>query len=156
MKPPPFSERDPKRQLAELMRPQSRGGSVRSSGGGRVVLSLSIPSRAVSKNCRNWAVKAKATKAARDEACQAALIARVQGDILRKWWGATATVKFFVATKHKRDPMNLMDRCHPFWDGIEDAGLVTDDCHILAAPAGEPQVSSEPRVEIELWERDKP
>lgn len=157
MKPPPFADRDPRRQLAEFTRP-SRGGKVRSAGGGRVELVLALPPRTVSKNARNWAAKAKATKEARTEACIAALIARVQGSICRSWWGATAIVTFYVPDRAKRDPSNLMDRCHPFFDGLQDAGLIEDDCNLIPQFADDPVYvcKDEPRVEITLLERTKP
>lgn len=154
-KPPPFAERDPKRQLAEFTRQHK--GAVRSSGGGRVELTLSLPPHACSKNNRNWKSKAAATKAAREEAFLLALAARAQGMIVKPWWGAAAHVTFYVADGRRRDPSNLMDRCHGFWDGLQSAGLIEDDCRLVPHHTSEPIiVSNEPRVEIVLYERVDP
>lgn len=155
MQGPPIHQRDPKRQLAEFTRQHKH--TVRSSGGGRVELTLSLPPNACSKNNRNWKSKAAATKVARKEAFLAGLAARAQGMIVKSWWGAAAHVQFFVPDNRRRDPSNLMDRCHPFWDGLQQAGLYEDDCRLVPNHVSDPiKVSAEPRVEIVLYERVDP
>jgi Holliday junction resolvase RusA-like endonuclease len=156
--PPPLSQRDPRAAYAAFLRGDT--GARRSSspviaaGGGRIELCLSLPPYAASKNYRSWQGKAAATRRLREEACQAALVARVQGDIFEPWWGAEVRLRFFTATRRKRDPSNLLDATKGFIDGITDSGLWKDDGHVLTAVVDDVGYDAErPRTEVELLER---
>lgn len=153
MQGPPIHLRNPKAQLAQFTRP--RQSAVRSSGGGRVELTLSLPPRAASHNHQRgkWRESVRAKRALREEACMAALVARVQGVILKSWWGAKAELRFFVADKYRRDPANLLEATKGFFDGFVDAGLLRDDDHVLTAVVDDIQRDGEARTEILLLER---
>lgn len=89
-------------------------------------LTLPWPNTALSPNARvSWAVKAKATKAAREYAYwvtkQAARHAEISADGL-----LLLQFTFHAPTSRHRDDDNLIRMCKPFRDGIAD-GLSTND-----------------------------
>lgn len=68
--------------------------------------------------------KAAATKKYRRMACEAAQSACVETG---PWELAEASVRFFHATKRRRDEDNAMGCLKAAYDGIVDAGIVVDD-----------------------------
>jgi hypothetical protein len=157
MNPPPIKDRDPRAAYAAFLRGDT--GTRRSSspviaaGGGRIELCLSLPPVAAGKNNRSWKARSRVTRQMRDEACQAVLIARVQGSIFRPWWGAEVVVQFYVES-FRRDASNLLESCKAYCDGIQDSGLFRTDKYVLPRLAGDP-VKGEPRSVVELLERIK-
>ena len=113
---------------------------------------LSLPPKELSPNARpHWRAKAKATKAYRNEARVAALQA-MSG--LPKHWhhfdkGKTF-VTFYKPTFRRTDPDNLLSSLKAAFDGLVDAGLLTDDRALAHAPVHQLKSKTNPRCEIYL------
>lgn len=117
----------------------------------RVRFTLPLPPKALSPNARtHWAVKSRAVKAYRFCAQMAA----------RKAWDdagsplleADIVCVFHFRDKRRRDRDNLLASLKAAFDGMADAGIVSDDSSFRhQVEIGDP--SSDPHVEITISER---
>lgn len=62
--------------------------------------------------------------------------------------------RFFWATRRRRDRDNAAARLKPYWDGLEDAGLVADDAELIHLPVGMSLDRERPRVGLALYSVD--
>lgn len=103
---------------------------VEAAQGGLVFVTLPLPAKELSPNARvHWRVKAKHTKAARE---QAHAMAR---SFNRPMWKA-ATVKcvFTFGDTRRRDKDNLLASMKAYFDGLADAGVVENDSQLTYEP----------------------
>lgn len=92
----------------------------------RYTITLPLPDRRLSQNARvHWAVRAKATKAARlaawAAACEAMKGARPA------WAKARVQIEAWFKTATHPDPANLVADCKAYFDGLQDAGMIAND-----------------------------
>lgn len=114
----------------------------------RIVLDL--PPRELNPNSRtHWSKKAKAVKYYRQLAFIAARNAENRG---RGWDRAEVVTVFYLPDRRRRDPDNLMASLKAAWDGIVEAGVLTDDNQLIIFPPVIAFDSERPRVEIEMRE----
>jgi hypothetical protein len=92
-----------------------------------------MPPACLSMNGRaHWAVKNKATKAARSRAWFETVNAGGEG---HSWPAATIKYEFVFTENRARDDDNFITRMKPIRDGIADAGLVVNDSVFTTLPA---------------------
>jgi crossover junction endodeoxyribonuclease RusA len=112
-----------------------------------MTITLPLPARALSPNARvHWSRKARAVKEYRLTAMLAAR-RRAQPVPLT---AATAHVVFYVKDRRRRDHDNLSASLKSAWDGIVDAGILTDDAGLRHAPIRVEVDAERPRVEITI------
>lgn len=121
-----------------------------------LAITVSEPPKSLNPNARtHWAAKSRAVKAYRAEAKVAALAAmngRKQFDP-PKWEQAAAVVRFYFRTKHRHDEDNAKASLKAVWDGLVDAGVMSDDSGLSVRVESMGCDSTRPRVEIEICER---
>lgn len=117
-----------------------------------ITLLLPLPNKCLSPNARTcWQAKAGATKKARRLAKECVEACELDNGSL-PWPAAEATEVFFHATKRGRDERNQVAMLKAYYDGIVDAGLISDD-NFEVLTHGKPSFKHDkenPRVEITL------
>ncbi len=114
-------------------------------------MTLPLPPKVLSPNARcHWGVKSRAVKAYR---WAARLIAMSQWDSTRDPLGeADIVCVFHFKDKRRRDRDNLLASMKSAFDGIADAGVVSDDSSFRhEVQIGD--TSCEPHIEITISER---
>lgn len=115
-------------------------------------VTLPLPPRELSPNARtHWARKAVTVRSYRF--C-AKVLAACSAPVAPGWDTATAAVTFFLPDRRRRDKDNLMASLKPAWDGIADAGVVTDDAGLTQLPPRLEVDRENPRVEITLTQAE--
>jgi Holliday junction resolvase RusA-like endonuclease len=95
-----------------------------------ISISVPLPAKELSPNARvHWRVKAKATKAARENAFAAAI---VHGKPM--WKAASVLCVFTFKDKRSRDRDNLLSSLKAVFDGLADAGVVANDSALTYKP----------------------
>ena len=113
--------------------------------GSPMVIVLPLPPRELSPNARpHWAAKARAVRRYRETAYLSSLAERRA----RPMRVAKVTARFFFRTRRRRDRDNLLASLKPAFDGIADAGIVTDDSAMVHMPVEQRVDRANPRVEI--------
>jgi len=113
--------------------------------GAALVVTLPLPPRVLSPNARpHWAAKARAVRQYRETACLCALVERPG----RPMQAARVTCRFFFRDRRRRDRDNLLASLKPAFDGIADAGVVTNDSGMIHMPVEQCVDRVRPRVEI--------
>lgn len=108
---------------------------------------LPWPDKVLSSNARvHWAVKARATKAAREYAWAVTLNAT--GAIKKSWPGARLALTFNPPDKRRRDEQNCIISAKALIDGIADALGIDDSKFRISYAMGEPVKGGAVRVEI--------
>lgn len=93
-----------------------------------LTIELPWPSSDLSPNSRaHWRYKALAVKQYRQAAYLATVNAMNRAGEKGGWPAATVQTTFYVLDRRRRDLDNLMAMLKPAWDGMVDAGLLTDD-----------------------------
>lgn len=131
------------------MRSPVRNTSLGSAAGlknsERLVVTLRLPPRILSPNARpHWAAKARAVRQYREAAYLLALAERPPRPMRR----ARVTATFYFPSRRRRDPDNLLASLKPAFDGLADAGVVTDDSGLIHMPVEQRVDRRNPRVEI--------
>jgi len=113
----------------------------------RIIITLPLPPRELSPNARShWAVKAAATRRYRQWAwAEAVATAGGTGD---RWPQATAKATFFFRQRRRRDRDNLLASLKAAFDGLADAGIISDDSGLTHLPVNIDIDRDNPRVEI--------
>jgi len=99
-----------------------------------IIITLPLPDRRLSPNNQpgtrggRMAMSAAAKKA-RQAAKDAAAIAALQAGHREPWTRARATATFYWPDKRRRDILNADASLKAYFDGIVDAGIITDDCY---------------------------
>lgn len=94
--------------------------------------------------------KARATKKYRQAAKDATEGLIVREDLDVPFSAATITPRFFHATKRRRDKDNALASLKAAFDGMADAGLVSDDSELTYQPVEMHIDRDAPRVELEI------
>ena len=68
------------------------------------------------------------------------------------WQAATIQLTFFHSSARRRDPDNLLASCKAAFDGLRDAGVLTDDDQITHLPVVRMKDKDNPRLEMEVME----
>ena len=110
-------------------------------------ISLPWPNPVLNPNQRpHWAVKAKAAKAAKQDAFYAT---KEAAPVINKDKKIHAWIYFYPPNKRKRDDDNLLSAFKPYRDGIADA-LAVDDSLIQSHPVLLDEVRRGGRVVVRL------
>lgn len=113
-------------------------------------ITLPLPPKELHPNTRvHWRGKAKATKAYRLLAWATAKWA-AGGKSPPRWRKAETRAVFYFATNRRRDEDGCSASLKPAWDGIADAGIVTNDSGLTHHPPELCLDPANPRVELEL------
>jgi crossover junction endodeoxyribonuclease RusA len=111
----------------------------------RLVVTLRLPPRILSPNARpNRYAKAEAVRQYRETAHLLALAER-PGRPMRC---ARVTATFYFRDRRPRDGDNLLASLKPAFDGLADAGVVTNDSGLVHMPVEQRLDRAKPRVEI--------
>lgn len=120
---------------------------------------LPLPDRALSPNARgHWAKKARAVKKAREVGYIATsyTMSDANGGRLRyrkngfKWEAAETEAVFYVKDSRRRDADNAAASLKPYWDGMVDAGLLSDDRGLRHLPIKFVVDKKSQRVEVTI------
>lgn len=110
---------------------------------------LPMPPPVLSPNARShWAVKNRAAQAQKALAVVAAQTA--QKGKKRNWVCAQVKITFFCKDKRKRDADNFLARLKSAFDGLQLAGVITDDSGFAYGPITFKQDKQNERVELEI------
>lgn len=120
-----------------------------------LLLTVSIPARTLSPNARvHWAVKMKATKAARVESWAGVQVAMHEQAVKGGWKACECRVVWYARDSRRRDRDNLLASLKATFDGLVDGGLLVDDAGITHLPLALEVDTARPRVELHLKETD--
>lgn len=96
-------------------------------------ITMPLPNSMLSPNARcHWAVKAKHKKSQRLLAC--ALMRAEIGPDFPAWKEATVQIEVTKKTRVKFDSDNFLSSCKAVFDGVQDSGLIEDDCGLTHLP----------------------
>jgi crossover junction endodeoxyribonuclease RusA len=155
------AERQLTRDVLTALKPGA-GGSIPAPKGetppagreGRVTITLPLPGRKLSPNARcHWAAKAIAIRSYRTNACLITHCACVKAGVTG-WTSARVTIRFYFATRRRRDKDNLLAQLKSAFDGIADSGLILNDSGLTPMPPEMLVDKLNPRVEITLERED--
>lgn len=108
-----------------------------------------IPSAVLSPNSRScWQTKSRAAKKAREDASIAATHA--MGGIKRNWKSASTQITIYHRMNRNRDADNILSMLKSTIDGVEQAGVIVNDCGLIHMPIIFAIDKKSPRVEIEI------
>ncbi len=117
----------------------------------RVRITLPIPDRVLSPNARvHWATKSRAVKAARQLAYIETRNAIASCKSFDPWDDALCVSRFYFATERTRDKDNAQASLKAAFDGIADAGIVTNDSAFTHRIEIGESDKANPRVEITI------
>ncbi len=129
---------------------KSRYGHHAASSGALVVR-LSLPSAVLSPNARvHWAQRARAVKAYRQQAWVAGAQA-LAGQDGPEWTNATEQATFYWPDARRRDRDNASAMLKAAFDGLVDAGILSDDRGLTHQPVEFAVDKNDPHVEIRIW-----
>ncbi len=112
-------------------------------------IGLPMPSAILSPNGRShWAVKNRAAQAQKALAVVAANLA--QRGKKRNWVCAQVVIKFYCKDKRRRDVDNYLARLKSAFDGLQIAGVITDDSGFAYGPITFEVDKTNERVELEI------
>lgn len=117
-------------------------------------MTLRLPNATLSPNARpNRYTKARATKEARHWAMWCATSElRNRGMEPPRWLSAEVRIAFYFRENRTRDRDNALASMKAYFDGIADAGIVTNDAGLVLCSPEMNVDSANPRVEIEVRE----
>ena len=123
----------------------------------KITVTLSLPDRRLSPNYtvgsfRGRMGKANAIKKYRQAAHAAGIIAS-HGERL-KWKEATVEATFYFKQDRRRDGDNLQGSLKAAFDGLADAGVVSNDSGFRHQPVKQAKDKANPRVEITITRKD--
>ena len=116
---------------------------------------LPLPSKPLQPNWRgHWAVKSKAVKQARFDSLCAAVAAAWDATLKKFPPMKSAEVRptFYFPTKRRRDGSNANASLKAYEDGLEDAGVIENDCGFIWHPPKMLHDKENPRVELLIVE----
>ena len=115
-------------------------------------LVLPIPDAILSPNARpHWAQRSRMVRHHRNLAYMVALKAVRELRMKPPQWDRARTrVVFFWPDKRRRDKDNAAARLKAYWDGIADAGVVSDDVGLTHEPVQMMVDRKNPRVEVTI------
>ena len=114
-------------------------------------LVLPLPPPELSPNARpHYMAKAKATAEYREIAKEEAMIWCADHKNTFPWDRATIELTFFFQREGRRDPDNLLASCKAAFDGLRDAGVLTDDDKITHLPVIRYKDKDNPRLEMRV------
>jgi Holliday junction resolvase RusA-like endonuclease len=114
----------------------------------RLVVTLRLPPRILSPNARpNRHARDRAVHEYRQAAYLLALTTIGRREPPR-WPKARTTATFFFPNRRRRDGDNLLASLKPAFDGLADAGIVTNDAGLRHMPVEQRLDRANPRVEI--------
>lgn len=112
-----------------------------------LLLTLLVPPLVCSPNSRaHWAAKARATRQYREAVCVLAMAAANGRRPL--WTIAKVSLSVYCRTRRRRDADNMLARCKPAFDGVQDAGIIADDRGLIHMPIRFGVDRLRPRVEM--------
>lgn len=96
-------------------------------------ITMPLPHKMLSPNARcHWAVKAKHVKSQRTLACS--LMRAEIGPSFPSWKEATVQIEVTKKTRVRYDSDNYVASCKSALDGVQDSGLIEDDCGLTHLP----------------------
>lgn len=115
---------------------------------------LPLPPPRLSPNARtHWRPKARATRSYRTAAAFYARDAMATAGIRGGWTDAEVQAQFFFPTSHRRDADNLLASLKAAFDGLADAGVVTNDRNLIHLPVMQSKDRDDPRVVLRITPR---
>jgi len=96
-------------------------------------ITMPLPHKLLSPNSRcHWAARHKHRK---DQRLLASALMRAEiGPDFPAWTAATAQIEVTKATRARFDADNFLSSCKAVFDGVQDAGLIEDDCGLTHLP----------------------
>lgn len=122
----------------------------------KLTITLPLPDASLSPNSRkHWRVKAKATATYRLLSKLEAINAMLRCNMHHAEWTfawrlATVRCLFYHRDSRRRDSDNLLASMKAAFDGLADAGVVTNDSGFTHLPVFKAKDGKQPRVEIEI------
>ena len=97
--------------------------------------------------------RARKTKKYRFDAGLAVKIALAEQEFacLFPWAGAMVQATFYFKDARRRDKDNLLASIKAAFDGLQDAGVIQDDCCITHQPVLVLNNQKDPHVLLEIW-----
>ncbi len=121
----------------------------------QITITLPLPNACLSPNSRkHWRAKAKAKKLARVAACTKANWLRMGEEMY--WDHATEQTTYYHKQNRRRDGDNHLSMLKAYFDGIVDAGILSDDSGLTHQPVIFKKDKNNPRVEILITKRIEP
>lgn len=118
-------------------------------------LVLPLPPPELSPNARpHYMTKSLATAEYRNTAKEEAMIWCADNKNTFPWDSATIQLNFYFQRAGRRDPDNLLAWCKSAFDGLRDAGVLTDDDEITHLPVLRYKDKDNPRLEMEVMKTD--
>lgn len=116
-----------------------------------LTITLGIPPKSLSPNARTyWAAKSKSTARYRLEAKLVTINEMNRNNITEPFQRLTITPVFYHTVNRRRDGDNSVASLKAAFDGIADAGLVSNDSFIRHKPVEFRIDKDRPRVELRV------
>jgi crossover junction endodeoxyribonuclease RusA len=117
---------------------------------------LHLPPAPLNPNARpHWAAKARAVKNYRNTAWLAAAAALGPGRPAPRWTRARVVIVWYTKTDRHPDRDNALASLKAAFDGLTDAGIITDDKELFHEPIEFRVDAKRPRVEITVTEESE-
>lgn len=114
-----------------------------------LTITIPLPPKACKPNARSgWRAKSRATKTYREQAWAAAQAA-VKG-VPPRWLKARMSAKAYFRTANFPDPGNLMASLKAAEDGLQDAGVITNDKGLWPERPEMFKDAENPRIELTI------
>jgi Holliday junction resolvase RusA-like endonuclease len=114
-------------------------------------ITLQLPNRSLAPNGRtHWRVKARATRTYRQVAHYYTAAEMQANAVAGGWTAAEVEAAFWFPMNRGRDADNLLASLKAAFDGIADAGLVSNDRQLTYLPVRQAIDRERPRVEITI------
>ena len=98
--------------------------------------------------------KAAKIKAYRAMVAQEAMVWCAENTNTFPWAAATIQLTYYHKDARRRDPDNLLAQMKSGYDGLRDAGVLTDDDEITHLPVVRKKDKDNPRLEMEITRGD--
>ena len=96
-------------------------------------ITMPLPHKLLSPNARcHWAARHKHRKSQRLLAC--ALMRAEIGPNFESWSEATVQMEVTKKKRARYDADNVVSSCKAIFDGVQDSGLIEDDCGLTHLP----------------------
>lgn len=160
--PPPLygGHRDPKRQLAEILRgttkrkyeppPRRQGPSAKLSE--PLHLTFPLPPKEVNPNQAHnahWTRTSKAKRRYRADVALGLIVQKVPVLLLRE---VTAQPTFYFRQTRRRDKDNAAASLKSCWDAMTEHGLLADDVGLTPLAPVLAKDKDNPRLELTIWQ----
>jgi Holliday junction resolvase RusA-like endonuclease len=125
----------------------------------KISITLPLPHKSLSPNYTVGSRGARLGKAAqtkkyRQAACTEVCYDIAAGLVSRGWKAAEVQCTFYYKDVRRRDKDNALASMKAAFDGIADAGLVSDDSALTYLPVIMLKSKENPRVEIEITRKE--